>query len=127
MNYLAYLVLATLSSAFPYVVSAADVTIVTIFKAFSLSLSRVSGLLVAVALVVFLWGVVTFIMNAGDEKARSEGRVRIIWGLVGLAIIVTMWGIVNLIRITAGTQNIPACNSPHIDITTGKMTNVECL
>ena len=57
-------------------------------------------LLMAGAVLLFVWGVVIFIANANDEKARTEGKQRMVWGIVGLFIIVSMWGIVALLQST---------------------------
>ncbi len=61
-------------------------------------------LLAASAFVVFLWGVFEFIVHAGDETKRAEGKSAIIWGLVGLVIIFGAYGIIN---IALGTFNLP--------------------
>src|SRR5690554_1370061 len=45
-------------------------------------------ILVGIALLVFLWGVVKFIYNAGDEEARAQGKYVIFWGLLALFVIV---------------------------------------
>ena len=60
-------------------------------------------LLSAAAFVVFLWGVFSFIRNAGDEKARTEGRSAIFWGLIGLVIIFGAYGLIN---VALGTFNL---------------------
>ena len=62
-------------------------------------------LLSAVAFVVFLWGVFEFIVHAGDEGKRAEGKSAILWGLVGLVIIFGAYGIIN---VALGTFNLPA-------------------
>lgn len=53
-------------------------------------------LLAATAFVVFVWGVFEFILHAGDEAKRSEGKRAILWGLIGLVIIFGAYGIINL-------------------------------
>lgn len=53
-------------------------------------------LMAAGAFVVFLYGVFSFIRNAGDESARDEGKKSILWGLVGLVIIFGAYGIINI-------------------------------
>lgn len=61
-------------------------------------------LLAASAFVVFLWGVFEFIVHAGDETKRGEGKQAILWGLVGLVIIFGAYGIIN---VALGTFNLP--------------------
>lgn len=55
-------------------------------------------LLLAVAIAVFVWGLVEFIWNAGDENKVSAGKQHIIWGLVGLFIMLSVGGIIKIIE-----------------------------
>lgn len=53
------------------------------------------GVLVAIGLLVFLWGLVKFIFRVGgDEKAVEDGKRLMLWGLVALFVMVSVWGIV---------------------------------
>lgn len=63
-------------------------------------------LLAAVAFVVFIWGIFEFIVHAGEEAKRSEGRSAIMWGLIGLVIIFGAYGIVNAALGTFGLSPI---------------------
>lgn len=63
-------------------------------------------LLAAGAFILFLYGVVKFIMHAGDEGKRSEGRQAIVWGLVGLVIIFGVYGILNLLTDTFNLDRV---------------------
>lgn len=81
------------------------------FSFFDSALGQVAGLinqlvpiLIALALVFFLWGVVTFILAAGDEDARSAGKQKMIWGILGLFVIVSVWGLVGLLNEITGVQ-----------------------
>ncbi|MDO8623872.1 MAG: pilin [bacterium] len=54
-------------------------------------------LLMAVAFVVFLWGVFNyFIWNADSEDKRKEGKYFVMYGIVGFVIIISLWGLVNV-------------------------------
>ena len=53
-------------------------------------------ILVALGIVYFVYGVVTYVI-ADDEEAKSAGRSRIIYGIVGLAVIVAVWGLVGIL------------------------------
>ena len=59
-------------------------------------------LLVALAVVYFLWGMLTFIQNAEAPDKREEGYKHMIWGIIGLFIMLSAKGIVNLILSTLG-------------------------
>ncbi len=65
--------------------------------------------MMALAILVFVWGVVEFLMNqgGGEEKAIAGGKQHIIWGLVGLLIMVGVFGIMRLIINTFGLQGPP--------------------
>ena len=68
-------------------------------------------ILFAVSFVVFLYGVAQrFIFNS--DKASSEGRNYILWGIVGFAIMVSLWGLVNIVANTFGLQGYYAPDLP---------------
>jgi len=55
------------------------------------------GLLIALAVVLFLYGVVEFIIGADNEEKRNQGKQHIIWGVVGIFIMVSVFGIMNIL------------------------------
>lgn len=61
-------------------------------------------LLAGAAFIVFVWGIFEFIVHAGDETKREEGRRAIMWGIVGLVIIFGVYGILN---VALGTFGLP--------------------
>jgi hypothetical protein len=56
----------------------------------------------ALAIVWFFWGLVTFLRNAGDEKAQQAAKGQMIWGVVAIAVMVSIYGLVNWLRSTLG-------------------------
>ena len=52
------------------------------------------GILFVLATVVFLWGVIQYVIAGGDEDKIKTANDYIVWGLVGLFVMLTMWGIV---------------------------------
>lgn len=60
-------------------------------------LNQIIGLLFVAATVVFLWGVIKYVVAGGDEKKLDEGRNFIIYGLIGLFVMLAMWGIVRAV------------------------------
>lgn len=71
-------------------VSTADNLVVFLKNA----LSTAGALILAAAVIFFLWGVFQFVMAAGDDEARAKGRNHIIWGIIGIAVMVSVWGLV---------------------------------
>lgn len=101
-------------------------SLVDIIHSLTLSLSTGASLLLSVALLVFLWGIVQFITQAGDEKNRSAGRQKIAWGIVGLALIIAVWGVVNLLSAILGAStSTTVCPSPTIDLAPGSVKVTE--
>src|SRR5437763_1624353 len=62
-------------------------------------LNSIVPVLIALGVVYFVWGVITYVI-ASDEEAKKAGRDRIIFGIIGLAVIIGLWGLVNLLRNT---------------------------
>lgn len=58
--------------------------------------NNIVPLLITLATAYFLWGVLSYMMAAGDEKKLTEARYYILYGLIGLFVIVSMWGLVKL-------------------------------
>ena len=55
-------------------------------------------LLLAVALVVFLWGLVSYFQNMDNAEERSQGIRHMIWGVMGLLIMISFAGIIKIIK-----------------------------
>lgn len=64
----------------------------------SLLIPIVAGL----ALLYFFWGLAKFILRAGDETAREEGKQIMMWGIIALFVMVSIWGIVEFIASDLG-------------------------
>ena len=60
-------------------------------------------LLLALALLLFLWGAFRFIAGAGDEEARTTGKRHMLFGVIGMLIMVSAFAI---LQIAAGTFGI---------------------
>lgn len=57
-------------------------------------------LLFAAALIVFLIGIVQYIRNADNEKERTIGARRILWGLIGMLVMISAMAIVQMLTNT---------------------------
>jgi hypothetical protein len=54
-------------------------------------------LMLALAIIYFLWGVFDFVRNAESPEDRKTGGQHILWGVIGIFVMVTAYGILNLI------------------------------
>jgi len=78
---------------------------------FSELLNAVLPVLIALGVVYFVWGVVSFVIS-DDEEAKTAGRNRIVFGIIGLAVIIGVWGLVAIVRNTFGLNNVQQINLP---------------
>lgn len=90
--------------ALPVLVGAQSLTFFTaVTDKFGEVVSALVPIVIALAFVVFVWGLITFILASGDEAAKDEGKRRMIWGVLALFVIVSIWGIIELLQKFTGT------------------------
>src|SRR3989344_4770138 len=77
-------------------------------ETFVTSVGRVVGIalpiVVAIALLVFFWGLVKFIFAQGNEEAKVEAKKIMLWGLVAMFVMVAVWGLVRFIGEALGVN-----------------------
>jgi FtsH-binding integral membrane protein len=73
-------------------------------------LNRIIPVLIALALVVFFWGLVMYIV----KKKPGEARGVMIAGLLGLFVMVSVWGIIRLAQNTFGVGNAAPVGIPQV-------------
>lgn len=80
-------------------------------------LSTATVLILAAAVVYFLWNVFGFVMSASDPEKRAEKQSGIIYGVIGIAVMVSLWGLVaflttsaNLSKNVGGVNQAPTLN-----------------
>ncbi len=78
-------------------------------------LNSIVPVLIALGVVYFVYGVITYVLS-GDEEAKKAGRDRIIFGIIGLAVIIGMWGLVNLLRNTFLLNNNTNITLPTVPV-----------
>ncbi len=61
--------------------------------------------LFAVAVVMFMYGVVKFI-GTQETSEREAGKQFMLWGIVALAVMFSVWGITTLVGSTFGVHNV---------------------
>lgn len=79
--------------------------------------------LVTIAVIYFIWGVISFITSS-EEDAKKKGKSKIINGLIGLFVIVAFWGIIavvqNTLRIDSRTSTGVTPCVPTVDNNMGR-------
>ncbi len=76
-------------------------------------LNLVVPILVALGVIYFIWGVISYVIGT-DEETKASGRQKIIYGIIGLAVIVGVWGLVKILNTTFGVDT----NQQHITLPT---------
>jgi len=56
----------------------------------------------ALAVVVFVYGIIEMLSKGADPEAHSKGKTHMIGGVVGMFIMLSAWGIINIIANTVG-------------------------
>jgi uncharacterized membrane protein len=81
---------------FPALVSAVTLfdTLVTINR----FLNAMIGVIITIAIIVFFWGLVTYLREAGE--AKHNGLIMIFYSLIALFVMVSIWGIIHVIQAT---------------------------
>jgi lysylphosphatidylglycerol synthetase-like protein (DUF2156 family) len=59
-------------------------------------------LMFAIAVVVFVYGIVEMVSHGADADAHTKGRNHMLGGVIGMFIMLSAWGIINLVANTVG-------------------------
>ena len=97
----------------PFVASASQAgygqNLYNVLGLFNNLLNMMIGLMVTLAIVVFFWGVVQYMVNVGEGKA--DGLRMMFYGVIVMFLMVSIWGIIRLLQgafgVTNNTATIP--------------------
>ena len=78
-------------------------------------LSQAVILLIALAVVFFLYGILKYITAGDDEEKRTKMKNTIIYGIIGLFVMISFWGIVNILINTFELDTYPYVDVPYFD------------
>tara|TARA_B100000745_G_C20101681_1_gene376866 strand:+ start:487 stop:777 length:291 start_codon:yes stop_codon:yes gene_type:complete len=53
-------------------------------------------LMLVVAVIIFLYGGLEYVLGAGNDAAREKGQKHLLWGIIGLVIMVSAYGILRI-------------------------------
>ena len=60
-------------------------------------LDQLVVLLIALAVVWFIWNVIRYTMS-DDEEKKGQAKSQMIWGVIAIAVIVSIWGLVAILQ-----------------------------
>jgi len=78
-------------------------------------LSQAVILLIALAVVFFLYGILKYIASGDDEESRKKSKNVMIYGIIGLFVMISFWGIVNILVNTFELDTAPYVSVPYFD------------
>ncbi|HEU5114709.1 MAG TPA: pilin [Candidatus Paceibacterota bacterium] len=96
--------IAALSLALPLWADAAIQSIWDIFRFIQSLLNTILPLIIAAAVVYFVWGMFQLFL-AGDEEKKDKAKTTIIYGVIAIFVMVSVWGLVNILVNTFGLSN----------------------
>ena len=60
--------------------------------------------LFTLAMVGFIFGIITYYLNPTNEEKRKNGKTFMIWGIIALFVMISMWGLVGVLSNTFGIK-----------------------
>lgn len=67
-----------------------------------------------ILVIAFFWGLVRFVMAAGDETARKGGKDLMIYSIIALFVAASIWGIVRWIGNIVGVDSTTGIPAPDV-------------
>lgn len=94
--------IAALALALPFVAGAQNVTnsvsnlqnIISFIKSL---INTALPLIIALAVVVFVWGMFQVILSGDDEEKKAKAKSTVMYGVIAIFVMVSIWGLVNIL------------------------------
>ena len=96
-----FILASAVAGATPLVALATDANAFSILAVIARILSVVTPILVALAVVYFIWQIIQYTIS-GDAKKKEDARKNIVPALIGLFVMVAFWGILTVVSNTFG-------------------------
>jgi Type IV secretion system pilin len=85
---------------------------------------------IAIAVLVFIYGLIKYVLQAGNAEARVEARGYIIYGIIGIVVMLSVFGLVNLVQNTffpnGNTNKLNNGQIPSVPCVNGNGTITDC-
>ena len=70
--------------------------------------------LIGLGLVLFLVGLVKYMLAQDNEQGRATARQMMLWGIIMLFVMVSVWGLVNILSTSLGIKGGAAPATPTV-------------
>lgn len=94
------------------IVAAATTPLEKTVATFGTLVNQLVPIMIVLAVLVFFWGLVKYIMSASDEAAKEGGKNLMIWGMIALFVMVAFWGILGYFQSTLGLSGTVVSSTP---------------
>ncbi len=109
-------VFAAAVAGLPMLASAA--TILDTLALANTFLNALIGLFITLAIVIFFWGLIKYLMGEGSE-GKAEGLKIMLMGVITIFVMVSIWGIIRLLQSTFKVTSTDPIIPKGIQINTG--------
>ncbi len=82
-------------------------------------INRLIPFVIALTVLIFLWGVFKFVISGGDSEKRKEAQGYMIWGIIALFVMVSVWGLVNIL-VRSFNLDVSAPPAPQLPLPGGQ-------
>lgn len=89
--------ISSVSFLIPFVAFAAPRNFVDLVYFFVYLVNIAISVVIALAVLGFLWGITKYMLSAQDSTKIEEGRKVMIYGILGLFVAVSLWGILRIL------------------------------
>ena len=84
------------------------------FSAINEFLGLLVPLLISLAVILFLWGMMVFMLNTDSEQGRENGKSKMIWGIVIIFVMLSVWGFVEILDTIFNLDNVTVPDGPNV-------------
>jgi hypothetical protein len=82
----------------PLAVFAAPGNLKELIGLFTELVNPIIGLLTGLAVLFFIWGIVKYILYAGDESKKISAKNTMVYGIIALTVLFSFWGIITFFK-----------------------------
>ena len=75
-------------------------TFFSVFEKIQQIIGQLITIIIALAIVGFLWGIVKILFSSDNTVAKKEGRNFMLYGILIIFVMTSMWGLVKLLEKT---------------------------
>ena len=86
----------------------------SVFNTVSGLLNGAIALMVTLAIVVFFWGLVKYLMTASGEADKAKGASLMLWGIIAIAVMLSIYGLIRILQNTFGVGGGQIIQPPQV-------------